>query len=184
MKMTRTCLILMATFPGLVTADTATNDVEPVAVTLSGAEVQARVTENGRDVALSIGGEGSVNVGLPETEKVSEVRIGRWMKTGIALAIETRNSDTNEVSYFWATAWVNAGASQVGKPVFDCFLKSKLEYDIVGVVNSQSDSIYVTLMCHQRRNDAQSLDGYVYIQNCPVGPVEGVLLPLTVGDEQ
>ena len=182
--MTLTCLILMATFPALVTADTATNDVGSVAVTVSGAEVQAMVTEDGRDVTLSIGGEGAVRVGLPESESVSEIRIGAWMKTGIALAVETRNSKSNEVSYYWSTVWVNPKASEIGTPVLGRFLKSKIDYDVVGVVNSQSDSICITLLRHQCANDSQSCDGHLYVNNCPVGPdVKGVLLPLAVGSE-
>lgn len=179
MKMMLTSLILMATIPMQVRADSAPNEVASVAVTLSGAEVRAMTTDDGRDVTLSIGGNNAIHVGLPEFENVSEIRIARWMKTGVALAIETLNIKTNEVSYFWSTAWVNSTESQIGKPVVDRFLKSKIDYDVVGVVNSQSDSICITLLRHQRGNESQSVDGYVYVNNCPVGPVKGVLLPLT-----
>ena len=138
------------------------------------------VTDDGHDVALSIAEKGVVRVGLPESETVSEIRIARWMKVGIALAVETRNSETNEISYFWSTAWVNPQESKVGKPVVDRFLKSKVDYDLVGVANSQSDSICITLLHHERFNDTQSFDGWIYVHNCPVGPVKGELLPLTV----
>lgn len=183
MKRTLTCIIGVAMVSTLVAADAATNRVESVAVTVSGAEVRAMAAADGGDVTLTIGGEGPVHVGLPEFESVSEIRIGRWMNTGVALAIETRNSTTNEVSYFWSTVWVNSAEFQVGKPVVDRFLKSKIDYDVVGVVNSQSDSICITLLRHQRLKDSQSFDGHLYVHNCPVGPTKGILLPLNVSSQ-
>jgi hypothetical protein len=186
MKIVLTCLMLIATIPTLARSDSPSQvqdaaRVASVAVSVSGAEVRAMVTEKGRGVTLSVGGKGAVHVGLPESESVSEIRIGPWMNSGIALAIETRNSETNEVSYFWSTAWVNLQESQVAKPVVGRFLKTKIDYDVVGVVNSQSDSICITLLRHQRANDSQSFDGQIYVNNCPVGAdVQGVLLPLAV----
>jgi len=143
--------------------------------------VRATVAENGHDLTLSVNGKGKVNVDLPQSENVSEVRIGRWMDRGIALAIETRDSKTKESSYFWSTAWVDVKSSQVAKPVASRFLKSKIDYDVVGVLNSQGDSICITLLRHQRGNDSQGFDGKIYVNNCPVAPsVKGILLPVAV----
>lgn len=151
-----------------------------VAVTVSGADVRASVTENGCDLTLSVDGKRAIRIDLPESEDVSEVRIGIWMNTGIALAIETRNTKTKELSYFWATARVDVQEANVGQPVVSRFLTSEIDYDVVGVVNSQSDSISITLLRHERRNNSQHFDGQIYVNNCPVGPgVQGVLIPVT-----
>jgi hypothetical protein len=186
MKTDLTCLFLMLITVQLATADSpasaqGASGPAAAAVSVSGVDVRAGVTEDGRDVTLSVSGKGSVRIEFPPAEIVSEVRIGRWMNTGIALAIETRNSETQEVSYFWSTAWVNGQESKVSKPVVDRFLKSKIDYDVVGVVNSQSNSIAITLLRHQRGEDSQNFNGRIYVNNCPVGPgVKGVLFPLAV----
>ncbi len=189
MKSVLTCLVIIAITPALGRTDSASKtqgspQLISVIVDVSGAQVRAMVTENGHDVTLSVGGKGTVHVGLPESESVTEIQIGRWMNIGIALAIETRNSETKETSYFWSTAWVNPQESKIGKPVIGHFLKSKNDYDVVGVVNSQGDSICIILLRHQRGNGSQSFDGHLYVNNCPVGPgVKGVLLPLSVASK-
>lgn len=152
-----------------------------VAVTVSGLEVRAAVAENGHDVTMSVNGKENVNVELPKAESVSEVRIGRWANAGIALAIETRNPETKECTYFWSTVWVNPQDSTVNKPVVSRFLRSKIDYDVVGVVNNQGDSICITLLRYQRSKDSQSVDGQIYVNNCPVVSVaKGVLFPIAV----
>lgn len=68
-----------------------------------------------------------------------------------------------------------------GQPVVDRFLKTEVDYDLVGVVNSQGDSICITLLRHQRGNDSQRFEGKIYVNNFPVGPgMQGVLFPVAV----
>jgi len=151
-----------------------------VSATVAGVTVEAAVAENGRDVTLRVGdGQEGVALGLPAGGVVSEIRLTPWLKTGIALAIKTRDPQTDERNYFWSTAWVDGEGGRVSRPNLGHFLKSKIDYDLVGVVNSQSDSIYVTLVRHQRAGEAQTFSGFVYVNNCPVAPgLTGELYPL------
>ncbi len=48
------------------------------------------------------------------------------------------------------------------------FMSSRMDYDVTGVVNSHSDSIYISLMHHARtENGGSDVDGFVFVHNCP-----------------
>jgi hypothetical protein len=159
---------------------------EPIseALAVSSAVVQATVADEGREVVLSVvaGKAVVVNVGLPRDGRVTEIRMTRWMNMGIALAIEKQDAETGKFTYYWSTARMYDG--QIAQPVVDRFLNSEIDYDVAGVVNSQSDSIYISLLRHERHEESVSLSGYVYVNNCPVAPgLTGRLYPLQSTDK-
>jgi len=110
---------------------------------------------------------------------ISEIRAAKWLGMGLVLAVESRDAKTGERSYHWLTAWV--GPQEVGQPAQARFLKTETDYDIAGVVNSQSDSINIVLTRHIREGERQTVDGFVFIHNCPIGQSEGELLPISAG---
>ncbi len=142
-------------------------------------EVLATTTGDAREVRLSVsGGDGNATMTLPESAgRITELRMCPWMNVGVAVAVEATNEVTKDVSYHWATAWVDRKARRVGDPTGAEFLRSKINYDMGSLINPGSDSIYTVLSRYQRNNPGQGVDGYVFIHGCPVGPSRGSVIP-------
>ena len=99
------------------------------------------------------------------------------MNIGIAVGVEATNEATGEISYRWSTAWVSPTTKRVGNPTGAEFLKSKVNFDMGSLINSSGDSIYMVLSRHQRIDRGQTVDGYVFIHNCPIGISKGSVIP-------
>ena len=104
----------------------ATTDVGSIAV-------RAMVTMSHHTIGLSAGGESGVEVKLPESEQVRELRITRWTDEGVALAIKSQVGEGGGYAYYWATVRMKAATASFGEPVIQRFLRSERCYDVVGV---------------------------------------------------
>lgn len=96
---------------------------------------------------------------------------------GVALAVETV-APSGERSWWWATV---ALEGDLLRPVAcSRFLQGETDFDLVGIVNSMGDSIYVVLARHIRPPEGpDGVSGYVFVHDCPIGAVPGALYELS-----
>jgi hypothetical protein len=176
-----TLLLVVLGSAGL--AQAADSTAAPLRTTVVAQKVEAVATtaDDGLSLLLSTkNAKQARNVKLTgAVGPITEIRAAKWLGWGFVLAVETKDAKAGTQSYHWLTAWV--GSEEVGQPAQARFLRTETDYDIAGVVNSQSDSINIVLTRHVREGERQTVDGYVFIHNCPVGQSEGELLPFSVG---
>ena len=150
-------------------------------------EVLATPTADGRGVRVSVvGDEGGGTIRLPGSGgRVTELRIAPWVRHGVAVVAEVTDEATGDVSYYWRTAWLGRkGRWAVGPlgPAVE-FLRSKIDYDLGSVVNTEEDTIYTVLSRHERNLSGQTVSGYVFIHVCPSGSSRGQLFPFEVSEK-
>jgi hypothetical protein len=105
--------------------------------------------------------------------RITELQICTWLSRGVAVVAEVTNDEKKERSYHWATAWVNPWQKVVRPSGGAEFLRTSDDYDLGSLVNSESDSIYMVLSRHRRMPFEETVDGYVFINNCPIAHSKG-----------
>ena len=148
-------------------------------------EVLATPTADGREVRVSVVGDvGGGTIRLPGSGgRVTELRLGAWMRRGVAVVAEVTDEATGDVSYYWRTALLDRKHRWTASPAGVEFLKSKIDYDLGSVVNTDEDTIYMVLSRHQRNMTGQAVGGYVFIHVCPTGSTKGQLFPFEASEK-
>ena len=163
-------------------SDSSPRKVKPNVVTATvsiGTSEVKYSTADSKEVLLTlIGSKETAHIRLPgDVGRITEIRACPWMDDGIALALETRLANGRR-RYFWSTLRLDIEQKMFGEPVVDQFLDVEDDYDITGIVSSKGDSIYVVLSRQTRSQPAEEISGYVFVHNCPVGPIKGQLYRL------
>jgi len=109
--------------------------------------------------------------------RITEIKAIQWMSSGLAAVVETEAEKSGERDYFWLTVFSLDGSTEA-TPLEEghgCtiakFLGKAPDFDVNGIVNSQGDSIHITLSKQERTKSGDTFTGYVYVNNCPVSPV-------------
>ena len=164
---------------------------------------EAAITVEADQLLFTPGGLGEVlitdikekteyRLSIPEPkERVTEVRACRWVKRGFALAVETvpeKAEKPTQRSYYWVTGWLgktdeppqdgtgNAKPRLRAHGTADRFLVTDENLDVAMIANPNSDTIYILLTTFRHTADGYDVNGYTYLNGCPVAPGGGGLL--------
>lgn len=85
---------------------------------------------------------------------------------GVAVAAAVRGKNGLEFYYRSAPFWKDDVAEGVRIPA------PAGKFQLMGILNTQGDSIVVTAIRHVRESNKQSITGWYYTNNCPIPDVE------------
>jgi hypothetical protein len=143
--------------------------------TIDDVSVTVTTSEDGRQARLSFG-EGTSRTLIDVAQgagRITELQVCTWLRNGVAVVAEVTTEERKERSYYWATTWVNPWQKVVSNVAGAEFLRTSDDYDLGSLINSESDSIYMVLSRHRRFPYRQTVEGYVFIHNCPIGHSKG-----------
>jgi hypothetical protein len=161
--------------------DTVTAARPSVVTTVADHELTVRAVGTDK-IELTTEGRRLLVAKLPkDTKRITEVRACKWrqggLPPGLAAAIEAELAD-GQRSYFWAT-FCPSSQKEYELLAIDEFLTAPEDFDLVGIVNSTGDSIYVTLLRHNRDAGPDEFIGHLFVHNCPrAAAIKGQLLRL------
>lgn len=172
--------LLLVLLVGTTTAVRAHEKRTPPETTVDAAGTPIHITATSKtgELAFTVRGEKSTPVRLPnDAWPITELCACEWREYGVALAVETRSVDKSRYRYYWATVWFDSQKLAFHSPVVTDFLDSKRDRDIVGIVNSGGESIYIVIGKHY--HNLETVGAYVFVHGTPFWPRGGQLYQMT-----
>lgn len=120
-------------------------------------------------VAYSLGGrtlERRAELPKAEAARIGAVTHCPWMdRTGVAVAVTVGTGRDTRVRY----ATLRLGAADEPARPLAAVPAPAGEGVLAGIANTEGDSVVVTFLRHRRAGGVDRLDGWMFVDNCPVG---------------
>jgi hypothetical protein len=145
---------------------------------VDGGHVTVTASEDGRQAQILFG-DGSSRTLIDVAKgagRITELQICTWVHSGVAVVAEVTSEERKERSYYWATCWANPWRGMISNVAGAEFLRTSDDHDLGSLINSESDTIYMVLSRHRRFDFGQTVEGYVFIHNCPIGHSKGSVI--------